>query len=183
VAEAHPVRIAPDAPRVARAAHLASAALRALLLRSRLDSLLIAGADVRADPALALRARRLIRPRYRRRLASSVERLVDDLHGDPGSYVSSAIPFRLDQVADAQLTLQSLAGALRDVDSVDPRGVAMTLRLLTDSTSPLYGPAPRGALQAAVRAALHRLMAQSQPWCGLPEVPPPPREGESSGHR
>jgi hypothetical protein len=110
-----------------------------------------------------------------------VEHLVDDLDSDPGAYVSSAVPFQLDQVAEARGTLRALAGALRDVDSVDPRGVAMTLRLITDPTSPLYVRTARGALQLRAHAALSRLLAESHPWCELPEAPLPPGDREPHG--
>jgi len=168
--------------RVARAVRLRVSGLRVLLFHERLDSRLVGGADPRTDPALAIRARRLTRPRYRRKLAASVEHLVDDLGSDPGSYMSSAVPFRLDQVEEASATLLALAGALRDVDQVDPRGVAMTLRLITDPVSPLYSAKTPGELQLAVRASLRCLLSQSQPWCELPDAPLPIKEA-SHGDR
>jgi hypothetical protein len=151
---------------------------RALLFRGRLDAELAAGTDSESDPALARRARRLTCPRYRRRLAVSVERLVEETHADPGSFLTSAVPIRREQVAQASGTLLSLAGALRDVDPVDARGVALTLRLITDPTSPLYS-GTAGALQDAAREALDRLLARSQPWCDLPEAPPLPDRARS----
>ena len=171
------IHLAPAGYAVRQVAHSVRRRLcrvRLVLYRGRLDAELAAGADPKTDPALALRARRLIRPRNRQRLAASLEHLVDDAAGDPGSYVSSAVPFQRDQVAVARGTLLSLAGALRDIDPVDPRGVAMTLRLITDPTSPLYVQTATGALQLRAHAALRRLLAGSQPWCELPEAPPFP---------
>ncbi|HKH42511.1 MAG TPA: hypothetical protein VKA41_11745 [Solirubrobacterales bacterium] len=124
----------------------------------------------------------LVRSRYRRRLAASVEHLVDDLESDPGSYMSSAVSFRVDEVAEARTTLMSLAGALRDVDPIDPRGVAMTLRLITDPTSPLYVRTAPGGLQREAQAALEHLLASSQPWCELPPAPPLPLHPCLRGH-
>jgi hypothetical protein len=173
VAQAHLTQAPSARSRAVRAVQHGVSRLEALLFRARLDSQLAGGADPDADPALAIRAHQLTRPRYRRRLAASVEHLVEDLGTDPGSYMSSAVPFRLDQVAEARGTLLSLAGALRDVDPVNPRGVAMTLRLITDPGSPLYAGAARGALQLRAHSALRCLLAESHPWCELPEVPLP----------
>lgn len=155
--------------------------VRVILSRGRLDAEIAGGAHPKSDPALALRARQLIRPRYRARLAASLEHLVDDAAGDPGTYVSSAVPFQLDQVTEARGTLLSLAGALRDVDRVQPRGVALTLRLITDPVSPLYSGTGR-ALRRQAQAALDHLLAGSHPWCELPAAPPMPSDGSIDDH-
>jgi hypothetical protein len=160
---------------------VALAGLRVILLRGRLDSALVAGADPRSDPALALRAHQLIRPRYRRRLAASVQRLVDELDADRRSYLSSAVPVNYEHVAPARGTLQALAGALRDLDPIDPRGVALSLRLITDPDSPLYTGAA-AELQVKAQAALDRLLTRSEPWCELPRISPPPTERHLHGH-
>lgn len=143
--------------------------VQVLALRGKLDAELAAGIDPSRDPALALRADQLTRPRYRRRIAASVQHLVDDADSDRGWWLSAAIPFLRDQASEARGTLLSLAGALRDVEAVDPRGVAMTLRLITDPASPLYARTARGALQLRAHAALRCLLADSQPWCELPD--------------
>jgi hypothetical protein len=182
VAQAHLTRIGSALKAFLCAVRFGTCGIRAALFRGRFDAQLAGGADPQSDPAVA-RARQLTRRRYRRRLAASVQRLVEDLDADPGSYVTSAVPFRLDQVAEARGTLLSVAGALRDVEQVDPRGVAMTLRLITDPTSPLYVPAAGGTLRLRAQAALRRLLAQSQPWCDLPEVPSLPVNEDSNGHR
>jgi hypothetical protein len=163
-------------------AWLGVARLRVILLRGRLDSELGAGTDPRTDPALAMRASQLVRPRYRRRLAASVRRLVEELDADPGSYLSSAVPVRREHIAAARGTLVALAGALRDVDPVDPRGVALTLRLITDPASPLYAGTAM-ALQISAHAALEHLLAGSHPWCELPHTPAPPTQRPVNGHR
>jgi hypothetical protein len=154
--------------------------VKAALFRGRLDAELAAGADPESDPALARRARRLTSARYRRRLAVSVERLVDEIEADPGA-LSSAIPVRREQVAEARVTLLSIAGALRDVDAVGPRGVALTLRLITDPASPLYSSTTE-ALQHKAREALNCLIAGSQPWSALPPGPPLPSRGSLHDH-
>ena len=141
--------------------------LKTLLVRGRLDAALAGGADPERDPALTLRAKQLLRARYRRRLAASVQHLVDDLESDPGSYLSSALPFELEEVARARQTLLSLADALRYADPVHARGIALTLRLITDPLSPLYVRTTKGELQLQAQTALNYILADSQPWCEL----------------
>jgi hypothetical protein len=111
-----------------------------VLFRGRLDAQLAAGLDPQSDPALALRARQLIRARSRRRLARSVEHLVEEVDADRNWWLSAAVPFLRDQVVAARGTLTALAGALRDAEPISPRGVAITSRLITDPASPLYVP-------------------------------------------
>jgi hypothetical protein len=120
-----PARFAPPRPRSLSA----TGWLRAVLFRGRLDAQLAAGLDPQTDPALALRARRLIRARSRRRLAHSVKQLAEEVDADRNGWLSAAVPFLRDQVVEARGTLVALAGALRDAEPVNPRGVAMTLRL------------------------------------------------------
>jgi hypothetical protein len=143
--------------------------LSALLRRKRLDAELAAGADPELDPVLEIRAGLLSRARYRRRLARSVERLVHDIDRGDGSHSSAAVPVRRERLAQVRGLLLSLAGALRDVEPVDPRGVAMTQRLITDPSSPLY--VDTGALRRAAEVALNHLIARSL-WRELPDAPP-----------
>jgi hypothetical protein len=106
----------------------------------------------------------LLRPRYRRRLAGSVERLVDELDADRRWRLSPAVPFLHDQVAEARPSLLSLAHALRAAERVRPRGAAMVLMLLEDPASPLYTGTARGALQLEAQTALDCLLGQRQAW-------------------
>jgi hypothetical protein len=153
------------------------------LLRARLDRAIAAGIDPRSESLLAIRAAQLVRPGYRRRLAASVQHLVTDLDADRGYWLSAAVPFLRDQVAEARGTLVAIAGALRDAEPARPRGVAMVSRLLTDPDSPLYARTARGALQLKALAALQCLLAGSQPWCDLPAAPPLPVGEGCDGHR
>jgi hypothetical protein len=171
VSSVHPAPRVSFVRNVVEAARLWWCRVAVFLFRGRLDAELASGADPASDRVLTLRARQLLTARHRRRIGVSVQRLVDDLDSsDPGSYLSSAVPFQLEQVAEARATLLSLAGALRDVDPVNPLGVAMALRLITDPESPLYVPAATGALELRAHAALRSLLAETHPWCELPDV-------------
>jgi hypothetical protein len=131
--------------------------LHVALFRWRLDEEIAAGADPRARPDLALRAAQLVRPRYRRRLAGCVEKLVAEYDANRGWWLSAAVPFLRDQVGEARETLLAIASALRANGPVGPRGVAMLSKLLMDSGSPLYVRSANGALHLKAQAALRHL--------------------------
>ena len=65
-----------------------------------------------------------------------------------GSLTSSA-PVHSDDVLDARTPLLDLARRLRSADAVDPQGVLLARRLLTDPASALNSGS--GGLAAAVR--------------------------------
>jgi hypothetical protein len=177
-APAHPL-----ARRLADAARRQASRPATYLQRSRLDRALASGIDPGSESALAVRADQLVRSRCRRRLAASVEHLVADLDANRGWWLSAAVPFLRDQVAEARATLLALAGALRDADVVRPQGVAMVYVLLTDPDSPLYLRTARGALQLKAHAALECMLADCQPWCELPPAPPLRVHEGRDGHR
>ena len=122
-----------------------------------LDDRLVAGSDPASDPALAMRAARLRSARYRRRLAASIERLMQEPRADRWSGMSAAVPVVRDQVTAARDSLSLLARMLRDAEDVRPRGVATVVRLLTDANSVVYTDSARGALELQVQAALRFL--------------------------
>jgi hypothetical protein len=125
--------------------------------RSRLDEQLAAGADPGAQPELTLRAAQLVRPRQRRRLAARAEWLVAEYDAERGWWLSAAIPCLRVQVREARGTLLSLAEALRAADRIQPRGVALLSKLLSDPASPLYVHTPSGALLLRAQTALEYL--------------------------
>jgi hypothetical protein len=120
--------------------------VRVWISRRQLDEELIAGADPNSRPALALRTTQLLDPRLRRRLAATLERLIDEFDAH-SPQLSAAVPFQRDQVAQARAVLPWLAYELRTAESIQPRGVAMVDRLLRDVTGPLYVRNPPAALQ------------------------------------
>ncbi len=133
---------------------------RVLVSRWRLDQDLAAGVDSGSRPSLGLRADQLLRPRSRRRLANSLKRIVDDFDADRGWWLTAAVPFVRDQVAEARDTLLWLAEALLTAEEIHPRGVALATRLLTDPDSPLYVRSARGALQRQAQTALDQLVGR-----------------------
>ena len=149
--------------------------LRVLWSQHSLDATLIAGIDPASDPALALRAGQLRSTRHRRRLAASVDALVRAAD-EPRSGATAAVPVVREQVREARDSLTQLAGLLRRAEGVQPRGLAMVQRLLTDGGSVLYDDTSRGAAELQVRAALDWLTEDR----GSP--PAPPREARLRRH-
>ena len=134
---------------------------RARLFRFRLDNLIARAVERPGDRALARREAELAGERVRRRLADRIAEVVE-LAARPRPARSAAVPIDREAVDIARPALTELMLALRSDEVVEPRGVAMTLLLLTDACSPVYLP-PSGqsadpeALSWAVRRALEAL--------------------------
>jgi hypothetical protein len=129
--------------------------VRSRLRAAELDRRLAAGADPDQDVVLALHARRLLDPVYRRKLAGSLRRSaamagVRQSAGSP----RPAIPVH---VAHCAPLLEALADRLSGDGVVAPRGVAAVRLLLTEGDGPLYATRRRGGLHAAIAAALDAL--------------------------
>ena len=127
-----------------------------------LDRRLAEGADPSDDPLLTLRAERLLTPAERAMTAAGLERVVATAQ-KPSTPFSAAVPIRRGAVRGARRELMALAGDLRHLRSVRPRGVAIAERLLTDPGSPLYTAQSSDEVVSAVRAAAAWLPAYSQP--------------------
>ncbi|HLL92465.1 MAG TPA: hypothetical protein VK252_05950 [Solirubrobacteraceae bacterium] len=131
--------------------------LRVYCRRRRLDEMLADGASPKASPELTLRAGQLTGERHRRALADSLEAVVATAQGSIRGR-SATPPLARRDVRAASAALIGLARDLREDANVDSRGVALTQRLLTDGTGPIYIYGPNDALWHAAReatAALH----------------------------
>lgn len=130
--------------------------LRTLMSRRRLDARLLEGADPDMSPELALRARQVTSLSHRRTLADSIDEIVSVAEGR-GPRVSAAPPLACRGIRSARESLLELARALRERQPVEPVGVVMTERLLTDGASPLYRDSDQDSLgdtATTARAAL-----------------------------
>src|SRR5262245_22409125 len=143
---------------------------RTRLLRHRLDNLIARAVERPGDDALALREAELSGERERGRAADRIEGVVEAAQRPLRP--SAAVPIDRKAIAIAGPALADLAGALRSDGPVEPRGVALTLRLLTDACSPVYLPpgnpdTDREELRREVRRAIVALRPLG---AGLPDV-------------
>ena len=136
------IREADRARRPSRAARLA-----ARLRGSVLDRALIDGADPAASQRLCARAAMLTSPPVRGGLAHGLELLASRAQTPSRRWWAAPRA----AAANAQL-LRELAALLRGRSALQPRGVAMILRLLSDGTGPMYAESP-AALERELRRA------------------------------
>jgi hypothetical protein len=123
-----------------------------------LDRRLADGADPHSDRLLQLRAARLVTPASRGRVATGLESVVAAVN-KPYNPLSAAVPVRRLPLRGARHELMALAGDLRHMPAVHPRGVAMAGRLITDPCSPLYTATSSDEITRAVHEATHWLRA------------------------
>ena len=146
---------------------------RARIRRPRLDTLIARAVYVPGDRALALREAELAGERERRRAADRIERVLEDAARRPT--FSAAVPIDAKAVEVARPALTELVATLRSGEAVEPRGVALTMRLLTDACSPVYRPpGPRMQDRDALLRVVRRVLLALRPLgAGLPADPSP----------
>jgi hypothetical protein len=106
------------------------------LHRRRLDRELAEGCGELHAAELALRARQLIDPGARCRLARSLRRVLVD--ADRGPRVSAAAPVRRSVLGEWGGALEGLADRLERPTPISATAVARMLTLLSDGSGPLY---------------------------------------------
>jgi hypothetical protein len=124
--------------------------LRVSTQATALDNELARGASPMHSRELALRARQLVEPERRERLASALESLCE--HAQRASSTTSIVPLPRREITEAGASLQALAQRLRDARPVYAGGVAMISVLLRDGTGPVYTPGAGAALRRALLA-------------------------------
>jgi hypothetical protein len=112
---------------------------------ARLDRELAAGASPEASASLAARAMRLTSMKFRRDLATSVQRILAAAAEPPAVMPSPAVAahpprlrLRLARISQSAVPLARLAGHLAEPGPVPVQGVAMVSQLLADGGGPLY---------------------------------------------
>jgi hypothetical protein len=119
-----------------------------------LDNELARGASPMRSRELALRARQLVEPKRRERLASALESLCEHAQRAPSTTSIVRLPRR--EITEAGGSLLALAQRLRDPRPIYAAGAAMISVLLHDGTGPAYtagaGPELRRELRAAAAA-------------------------------
>jgi hypothetical protein len=133
--------------------------LEAWLRAGSLDRELARGVAPETCGALSLRARALIGPAARSRLARQLRRVVDDARGGHAWMTRVAVR---PEVLNAAAELDGLAERLAAPDPVDVRGVAQVQLLLSDGCGPLYFRGATEELRASIARALSRLEVLEQ---------------------
>ena len=95
--------------------------------------------------------------RRRRKLADNLARTLRAAEKPPRP-LSAVVPVQRRDVLAARREIERLTDILATPGEVNPRGVVLVQRLLTDGDSPLYAPSPSGELELAVRHATAALL-------------------------
>ena len=116
-----------------------------------LDRRLAEGVPPERSAALALRARKLVDPRYGERLARRLQGVVREALFGPAPRAS--VPVRFAAVAEVSAEIDDLARRLVAPGAAAVRGIAQVALLLCDGAGPLYSSRSGEDLGAAVRRA------------------------------
>jgi len=111
--------------------------LRVLALRGGLDRRLAAGLDPATAPDLAMRAAQLTDPHTRRRVATVLDRILEEAAGPPAPF-SSKVPLARTAIVACAPRICEIAGRLECGVPVAVQGVAQATVLLHDGDSPLF---------------------------------------------
>ncbi|MGO9791093.1 MAG: hypothetical protein ACLP8S_16825 [Solirubrobacteraceae bacterium] len=130
--------------------------LLATVRQAELDRRIADGADTSDDRELAVRAWQIPRAHARPRLASALDTiLLDAERSTPARRWSVRVCRQEVEVARGEI--QRLAERLRDPRPVRPCGVALTRRVLSDGTGPLYATSANDELYRQLHRALSAL--------------------------
>lgn len=120
-----------------------------------LDKRLAAGASPESGRLIALRARALVVPARRERLASDWDRLLTLACERPAAVTH--VRLRRERIVAAEADIRELQRALRAWAPVPARGVAIASNLLADGAGPLYNRDSGVDLRVAVQEAIRHL--------------------------
>jgi hypothetical protein len=105
------------------------------------------------------RTEQLVSRRHRARSAKALKDLVEESTRRAPGLFNATLPVNAGAVWENAELILALASELEELPSVDPRGVILTDRLLTDGASPAYAPEDQGQLASAVERAREALKA------------------------
>jgi hypothetical protein len=139
-------------------AHRMTLADRAVArLRSRsLDTQLSAGTPPEANRLLATRAHILVQPRSRRLLANDLQHLSEVACSGPPQ-ASRRPRICRTHIVESLTLIDQVVDLLWSRAPIAARGVAMTSRLLSDGTGPVYNPSARPTLLGALTRVIESL--------------------------
>ncbi len=147
---------AADSPARPARGHEASTAaplglrLLAFVSRRELDRRILAGEPRDATPALALRAAQLTDPEARRQTARRLRGIVAYVDRSGPRPLITAVVIDPPAVRSGRQAILGLAQRLEAPITVEPRGMILAQRLLTDGLGPLFNPSSERTVVAAV---------------------------------
>ena len=127
-------------------------------LRARsIDDRLLAGQKADGNHVSLARRARLLDRRYRAGLAKALRSMLDAARRPERNRFGARIPLREEEVLDSEPLILTLAEELEREETVNPRGVILTDRLIRDGNSPVFWPCEESVAVAVkhARAALH----------------------------
>ena len=146
--------------------------VRMFLTRGRLDRQTAAACPCGSTAALELRARQLINPRARRRIARDLRRVIDRANRIGSHPTLSAAVIDPVAVTDGRRPILRLAQRLEARTPVSPEGVLLARALLTDGCSPLFNRACERTVAQAVGQVEHALEGKFPESGSVPHVEP-----------
>jgi hypothetical protein len=106
------------------------------------------------------RAEQLVGPHHRERCAKALRDLVEEAQRPAASLFNANLRVKRLAIRQNQALILTLARELEELPAVDPRGVILADRLVTDGSSPVYGiDQDHGQILAAVERARAALKA------------------------
>jgi hypothetical protein len=106
------------------------------------------------------RAEQLLGPHHRELCAKALRDLVEEAQKPAASLFNANLRVKRLAIRENQALILTLARELEELPAVDPRGVILADRLVTDGASPVYGIAEdEGQILAAVERAREALKA------------------------
>jgi hypothetical protein len=132
--------------------------LRVGLKALDLDQALAGGADPTESAELTLRARQLVDPQKRERLADSIDNVLYLSASNPVTALGTTrMPLSRNRIEENRELLVELASRLRGHGPHALRGLALTAVLVEDARGPVYANGGSAGLGLAVRRTLSAL--------------------------
>jgi len=105
------------------------------------------------------RSRQLLSRRHRKQTARALRELVEESTHRAPSLLNANLPVQARAIWENAELILTLAEELEELPEVDPRGVILADRLLTDAGSPAYAVEDHGQLVRAVERSRDALKA------------------------
>jgi len=137
--------------------------LKVYLTRGRLDRRIAAGELSRSSEELALRSRQLTDPCNQQRVARDLRRVIDYADKRASGRVVSSVVIDAPVVRRGRWALTELAEQLERAGDVDPHGVVLAQKLLSDAQSPLFNRHADRTVASTVRDIREALDGRPSP--------------------